>query len=202
MKKKGVYGILNVIENIVYVGSSRDINKRTYRHRSELKANSHFNTNLQEAWNRLGEAKFITFIIEEIEDDGERLEYERKYIKENKYRVYNIDLPSTPTKKLIQSSRSLEALKRGERQKKEVILENDVVCHIFDSVSNAARFLEVKRQRIQELINGYKIVGKDKRKLVHQVKGYRGYIKGEIAVDVVREYFTSLESLEKFNIEK
>lgn len=63
----GVYTITNIKNNIFYIGSSININKRWYQHRYLLDNNKHHCKHLQNAWNKYGSSNFL-FSIEKIID--------------------------------------------------------------------------------------------------------------------------------------
>ena len=68
-KKCGVYKILNIVTNKIYIGSSITITKRFSQHRDDLKNNKHCNKYLQASWNKYGEKSFKFEIIELCEKD-------------------------------------------------------------------------------------------------------------------------------------
>ena len=51
----GVYGIRNSQNNIMFIGSARDLPARFNRHKAELKFGRHRNSELQRIWNSFGE---------------------------------------------------------------------------------------------------------------------------------------------------
>lgn len=61
----GVYKIKCSQENIVYIGSSIDINRRWNQHIRALNSNKHYNTSLQLAWDAYGSDSFIFNVLEE-----------------------------------------------------------------------------------------------------------------------------------------
>ena len=75
----GIYCIENTINNKKYIGSSRDINRRWYEHKSDLRRNNHVNIHLQSAWNKYGEESFMFSIIE-LCDQSVICDRERYYI--------------------------------------------------------------------------------------------------------------------------
>ncbi len=52
--KSGIYSILNILNNKIYIGSSYDIYNRFYKHLNDLKANRHHCKHLQNAYNKYG----------------------------------------------------------------------------------------------------------------------------------------------------
>ena len=54
----GVYLIKNRINGMVYVGSSKDLPRRIWQHRRDLKKGCHHNRHLQNSWNKHGEENF------------------------------------------------------------------------------------------------------------------------------------------------
>jgi len=66
MKRKiGIYKIRNIINGKVYVGSSVNITKRWYDHKSNLRLNKSKSKKLQQAYIKYGEDNFLFEIIEE-----------------------------------------------------------------------------------------------------------------------------------------
>ena len=63
----GVYKIKNIINNKIYVGSSKDIKNRWYQHKNLLDNGIHGNRHLQNAWDKYGDENFKFEIIEECE---------------------------------------------------------------------------------------------------------------------------------------
>lgn len=88
MKVTGVYKIVCLVNNKVYIGSSgRCAEERIRKHKYKLRINKHANIHLQRAYNKYGVANFIFEIIEECSKDI-HLEREQ-YYKE----VYNSTNP-------------------------------------------------------------------------------------------------------------
>ncbi len=65
--KAYVYIIKNLVNNKVYVGSTKSPKKRKYSHFYELRRNNHGSPHLQAAFNQYGEDKFAFYITEECE---------------------------------------------------------------------------------------------------------------------------------------
>jgi len=76
--KAGIYKVVNLLNNKIYVGSSINLKSRKYNHFNQLQRNIHKNTHLQNSYNKYGEANFIFEIIEYINrtEDTDRLKNE------------------------------------------------------------------------------------------------------------------------------
>lgn len=93
MKSKGVYKIVNLINNKVYIGSTASkggFKKRWSYHLTDLRQNKHHSRHLQRAWNKYGEQSFLFEIIEIIEDVSVILEREQYYI--DNFKSYDVNI--------------------------------------------------------------------------------------------------------------
>ena len=77
--KCGVYIITNIENGNFYIGSSKNLKVRLYRHFWELDGNNHCNTHLQNAWNKYSSNKFEWGILTICKEDNQWAE-EQKYI--------------------------------------------------------------------------------------------------------------------------
>lgn len=84
----GIYAIINIINGNMYIGSSINIKKRWYKHKTELNANKHHSQHLQRAWNKYGERNFSFVILLEC-DENHLKDIEQKFIDFLKP-VYNV----------------------------------------------------------------------------------------------------------------
>lgn len=94
---RGIYKIINVVNNKFYVGSAVDLKRRKTRHFSELRTGKHNNRHLQAAWVKYGEAAFVFVVVEELADDADLLAAENVWLKEHvgKDYCYNIGVDAT-----------------------------------------------------------------------------------------------------------
>jgi group I intron endonuclease len=67
MKQSGVYKIYSIRTNRYYIGSSKNINNRFYRHLYDLRKNIHNNIHLQRIYNKYGETDLTIEIIEKCD---------------------------------------------------------------------------------------------------------------------------------------
>lgn len=65
--KSGIYRITCVINGRNYIGQSRDVSSRIWKHKSQLRKGIHENPYLQNAWNLYGEINFSFDFIEKVE---------------------------------------------------------------------------------------------------------------------------------------
>lgn len=71
-----IYKITNLINNKVYIGSTKSYNRRISYHKSDLNNNKHINNHLQAAWNKYGKDNFLFEIVEEVKNSEELLKIE------------------------------------------------------------------------------------------------------------------------------
>jgi group I intron endonuclease len=64
MDNSGIYSIVNIKTNKLYIGSSKTIKERWRKHKTLLNKNIHHNKHLQHSWNKYGSSCFEFNIIE------------------------------------------------------------------------------------------------------------------------------------------
>jgi group I intron endonuclease len=89
MKQSGVYQIRNLINNKVYIGSSKNIKSRRRDHLYYLRHGQH-NRYLQQDWNKYGENNFIFEVLLECSDDRKTLLAEEQKLLDKIKPEYNI----------------------------------------------------------------------------------------------------------------
>lgn len=75
MNISGIYVIICLINNKIYVGSAINIRLRWNYHKSMLNLNEHFNKHLQSAWNKYESENFLFEILEFTDNLIEREQY-------------------------------------------------------------------------------------------------------------------------------
>ena len=80
MNGGGIYGIFNLVNGKVYVGSAVCLTKRLRIHRFHLRSGTHDNTHLQAAWKKYGEANFCFRILEQVVESRDLFGIEQYYI--------------------------------------------------------------------------------------------------------------------------
>lgn len=76
----GVYQIRNLINNKIYIGSSKNLYNRKCHHFADLKGNRHINTKLQNSFNKYGKENFVFEVIE-FTDELNQFIVEQYWIK-------------------------------------------------------------------------------------------------------------------------
>jgi group I intron endonuclease len=94
---RGIYKIINVLNNKFYVGSAEDFTRRKRVHWWMLRRGNHANKHLQAAWLKYGEQAFTFVIVEELAIDADVLAAENIWLKEHvgKEYCYNIATDAT-----------------------------------------------------------------------------------------------------------
>jgi group I intron endonuclease len=112
---RGIYSITNTITGTIYYGQSKNIKKRWYRHKRDLKKGTHTSF-LQGDWNKYGKDVFVFTPVELVEDITISLTpLEQKYY-DSTTNKYNILRPGDPVIITLESRKKIsEALKGRPR---------------------------------------------------------------------------------------
>lgn len=74
-----IYQIKNLVNGKIYIGSTKDYEKRWAQHCAALNHNKHYNIYIQRAWNKYGADSFEFSVLEEVSDD-KQYEIEQKFL--------------------------------------------------------------------------------------------------------------------------
>lgn len=107
----GIYQIRNLVNNKIYIGSTKNFIIRKRSHFNNLRENKHKNNHLQNSFNKYGEQNFVFEIIEIIENIEELIGKEQEWI--NKTECYN-ESKGFNIRKIANSN---EGLKHSEEYK-------------------------------------------------------------------------------------
>lgn len=88
MLSSGVYGILNLFNDKIYIGSAARIKDRFSWHYRALEVYKHHNILLQRAWIKYGSDNFIFFVIERTSSN--LLEREQYWLERFSSHCYNL----------------------------------------------------------------------------------------------------------------
>lgn len=158
----GIYCIVNTYNNKKYIGSSKNIRKRLWEHRSELRHNKHANIYLQRAWNKYGEDKFDFYVIEACQENF-LLEREQFYIDTQKPE-YNLNPIASKPPVTIESKKKLSETRKYKMSIGLIPITNNKPVFQYDlngnfirefpSIRKAAKFNNMYPSQIQHCING------------------------------------------------
>lgn len=113
----GIYKITNVINNKVYIGQSRNYEKRRSDHLNKLSSKKHRNKHLQYSWNKYGRENFTIDLIEVCEIDvlTERENHWMNYYESfSDLKGYNKLMPSENNLSYAHSDSSKEIISKSK----------------------------------------------------------------------------------------
>lgn len=180
MNNIGIYQIRNLINNKIYIGSSRNLSQREKAHFRQLELNKHHSIKLQRAYNKYGKNNFKFEIIELVNNIEELLNREQYWIdKLNAVNDgYNINkdanlpplqtgkIPWNKNKKNIYSQETLKRMsiskigKKISKEHKEKIIKTSR----SKNYKNAKKILCVEENIIFNSINQASRIKKVERK--------------------------------------
>lgn len=158
-KINGIYKISNIKTNLVYIGSSNNLQRRLHRHFYELSHNIHKNYKIQNDFNSFGLDSFYVEILITFENITiqELRNQERYYIEkynslQNGYNLVPVDDFNFTHKQLS------EYAKKGNADKMRKVMafnkDSGEFIQEFESVSSAAAFYNTSSSNISRVCNG------------------------------------------------
>lgn len=114
----GVYAIINLVNQKIYIGSSKNIKKRKRDHFCLLKNNSHKNNYLQSAFNKNGMENFDWKILKHCKEEDLLKEEQiciNKYNATNQNCGYNIALRADRTIMSEETKRKISKKNKGNK---------------------------------------------------------------------------------------
>ncbi len=172
LKQTGIYAIENNINNNLYIGSTTDsFRNRFEEHIRRLRLKIHFNSHLQNAYDKYGEDNFKFKILEVVNNKNNMLQVEQKYIDlYGKKQLYNICYIAGNT--------------LGIRQPKDTILKKSkewVFVSPTDEVFNTINMRKFCRNN--NLPQSHMINIANKKQNTRQYKGWISYRKEDFSTD-------------------
>lgn len=191
--KGGVYKISNIINDKVYIGSSKNVHTRLRTHRRELKNNVHHSRYLQRAFNKYGAANFLFEVIEYIKDENNLIPREQdyidlflSYIEDKGYNMEPIAGSSKGVKRSDEFKAKLRAANLGKIRPISTVESNRVAqtgLHVGEKNSASRTFIFKSPDGVEHTVKGgfYKFckehnLGKNNMIALH--KGKRKEFKG------------------------
>ena len=149
----GIYKIENKINGKVYIGQSKDINKRWIEHKSNLNNNRHPNKKLQNAWNSYGKDNFDFTVLEECDNNiinDREIYWISYYDSSNRELGYNLSTGGEASSKGMRFSNEQKE-KMSELRNPDKIIQLDLdgmVIRVWRSASHASRSLNIRASSI------------------------------------------------------
>ena len=121
---RGIYKIINVVNNKFYVGSAVDFKKRKTRHFSELRTGKHNNRHLQSAWGKYGEQSFVFVIVEQLTEQDDLLAAENVWLALHVGKDYCYNIGVNATAPMMGMSGGLSPTWGRRRTDSELLAQN------------------------------------------------------------------------------
>jgi group I intron endonuclease len=117
----GIYKIVNLTNNKIYIGSSKNLYNRYSTHKCKLKYNNHVNKHLQSSYNKYGKDNFIFEVLETCTKDKliEREQYYIDTLKPN----YNKCLTAIPCLGLSPKKETRDKISQTLKEKNKNLKE-------------------------------------------------------------------------------
>jgi len=187
-KETGVYKIINLINNKIYVGSSSStkdgFKDRIRTHIRLLNSKTHPNKHLQSAWDKYGSHNFSFQIIEVIEDKNKIIEREQFWI--DFYCVTNPDIGYN----LSPTANSQLGFRHSEESKKKMS-------------ESAKKYSKEISERMKKLNTGKKMSDEQKTKISKKIKGLKRSDEFKNKMSIIRKTNPMKQtSIEKMRLTK
>lgn len=185
-----IYKITNLVNNKIYIGSTKDFRDRTYHHFSELKCQRHGNIHLQRSYNKHGKHNFKIEIVEECKDSelfSRESYYTKLYKSFERGKGYNIcpiligdkiELSEETRKRMSEAAK--EGFRTGKRSaarlkqissKKTFLYKDNILIKTYDSRRELMKDLDLTINFVTKWVKREKgrVITSNRSKL----KGYR-----------------------------
>lgn len=180
MLKSGIYRIINIDKNKVYVGSSINLKSRKYKHFKDLERNIHCNKKLQNSYNKYGKDNFIFEIIEEVSYSEDKEFLKKTLLEREQYWIdeldtvnvgYNINPLAMSRLGSKISQEHVDILRRVNRGNKYNLgrkASEETRVKMRESHTNPSEEL---RRRISNSLKGHTVSEETIRKLIERNRG-------------------------------
>ncbi len=171
--KCGIYGIINLLNEKIYIGLSKNIESRFLFHKRRLISNTHKNKHLQAAFNKVGINNFSFIIIEECLEE-KLCEKEKYYIAE--YKSVNNKFGYNKTHGGEFGKLNDEIIKRTAEKLRQQVISEDMRKRI----SNTLKGRTQSKELINKRANSCRKVDDKSEKLVIDLYITKNYTRNQI----------------------
>lgn len=168
----GIYKIINIINNKIYIGSSNNIYIRWKEHINELNNKNHHSIHLQRAWNKYKQENFNFIIIEKL--NNEDLQFEREQYWLDKYEPYKRNIGYNISKFATGGSGEW-SFEQKDKRRKISFKEHSNILSLYDegySTTEIAQKYKVTREYIWRILQENNVNTSDLRKIIYKNKEY------------------------------
>lgn len=174
----GIYLIVNSNTNMMYIGSSVDIEKRWKQHQHTLNNGIHDNRYLQFAWDKHGSSCFRLAIGQIVIDANELVQIEQLWLEKLfnncKFKLYNVNPKADRPPSMLGCKRDTKAVQKTQQTKKHyksfipnygvseqvwnakeyIAISPDGTTYLFKSLSQFCREHGLTREGMRDVANG------------------------------------------------
>lgn len=167
MKKCGIYGIFNTVNNKVLIGSSGDIEGRWKRHISNANRKAHCNSHFQASWTKYGKDFFEFKIIEECVKDSKIL------IKREDYWMLHYN--------------SLDSSCGYNMQDAQITFKSKETCEKISKALKGRRFSDETKKQMSESAKVKIFTKEHRRKIGEKSKGNKYNVGRKASAETKRK---------------
>ena len=189
----GIYCIENKLNNKIYIGQSKQLDKRLSSHKHLLENNKHFNVHLQNSYNKYGKEAFSFHVLEKTENLELLNKLENKWIGYYKSFAgkngYNIKYPT----KVFRIAFSNVILKNDSPKKKKKLKLYSKIC------KNCQERFYAERSRIKFCSTVCRTEYRNKKSREQYIKNHpKSKNKNETVCMVCHKKFTKTRYWQKY----
>jgi len=182
LKTSGIYRIRNIVNNKIYIGSAINFNTRWGQHRRLLRRGKHFNSYLQNSWNKYKEDNFIFEIIEECAIEA--LEGREQFFLDSTLPSYN--LSPVAIRGICSEQQKLEFIKKIKEKNQKHPRTPETILKMIESrkITRARRIKEIE----EEIGKTWDEILEENRKETSKKHQGKGYVKEKNRIRMRERY--------------
>lgn len=153
----GIYIITCDITGRVYVGSSNNIQRRFWEHKSTLRNSNHANEYLQNAWNKHGEDNFTFEVLQYCSENSRyKIEHFWCIVLSCHNRKYGFNLLPTDPYQQFQDKTTIEkrTIKRNETIRNRGYLHNEESRNKIRMSNKGKKLSDIQKDKISKSLSG------------------------------------------------